>query len=102
MWLTRLIATAYLARAARLWLATRLIVAIVLLFGSQDPIRFSAATSAGMIVLSTTACFLDLRRRRESALLGNLAVSGLALAPLFILPALLGEGLVYAAATSVR
>jgi len=102
MWPTRLIATAYLARGAGLWLAARLIVAIVLLFGSQDPIRFSAATSAGMIVLSTAAGFLDVHRRRESALLGNLAVSDVALAPLFILPALLGEGLVFAAAASLR
>jgi hypothetical protein len=100
MWPTRLIAAAYVARGARLWLATRLVVTVVLLFGQEEPIKFSPMAFAGMIVLSTAACFLDVRRRREAALLGNLGVSRLSLAPLFIGPAVLGESLIYLAASS--
>src|SRR5262245_50444633 len=91
--MTPMIVRAYVGRAARLWLLTRLAVGIVFLFGQGDPLDVSTRNSFGLVLVSTFACVAETTRRRELVLLGNLGVSYAQLAVFFALPAIAGEAL---------
>lgn len=86
-----LIVRAYLARGTRLWVITRALLIVAFLFASADPFRLSAVELVGVITLSAALGFLETRRHRERALLGNLGVSPLLLGGLFAAPAFVGE-----------
>ncbi|MGQ0539640.1 MAG: hypothetical protein ACT4R6_11870 [Gemmatimonadaceae bacterium] len=86
-----LIVRAYALRGLRLWVGTRVLVSLVLMWAETHPLRLSAGAIIQLILLSVTVCFVDTWRHRERALLGNLAVSPLVLAGLFSVPSILGE-----------
>lgn len=87
----RLVVRAYLARGFRVWLVARGIATIVFLRAGVDPVRLPIASIAELVLLSVALCFLDIHRRKERALLGNLAIGGGSLAALFAIPAIFGE-----------
>jgi hypothetical protein len=86
-----LVARAYLARGAWLWLATRLLVMLAFLWADLDPLQLSLGIALQVIVLSVVAGFLDVHRRRERALLGNLGIGSRPLGAMFLAPAVAGE-----------
>lgn len=86
-----LIARAYLARGARLWLLTRVSISGVFLLAGFDPATLSAAPTLAIVFLSIFVCLLETGRRRERALLANLGIHPLMLGALFAGPALIGE-----------
>lgn len=86
-----LVVRAYLARGAKLWVLTRALLIVAFLFANADPFRLSAVEFVGVITLSAALGFLETRRHRERALLGNLGVSPLVLGAMFTGPALAGE-----------
>lgn len=90
-----LIARAYVARGARLWVALRGLVTAVLLLGAGDLFRPSFSTASQIVVLSVAIGFVDIHRRRERALLGNLGLGPSAITMFFGVPALLGELLLW-------
>ena len=59
----------------------------------KKPFDLTALSTAVVILLSVAVGAAETRRRREQALLGNLAVSPTSLALLFAVPAAVGEGL---------
>jgi hypothetical protein len=86
-----LIAQAYLARGAQIWLGSRAVQCAVFLVAGMNPIQLSSATSVAIILWSVAMSFLDTRRRRERALLANLGVRPMLLGALFAGPAIVGE-----------
>ncbi|HEY2848742.1 MAG TPA: hypothetical protein VGI97_02610 [Gemmatimonadaceae bacterium] len=86
-----LIVRAYLARAFRVWLVARGIATIVFVRAGIDPVRLPIVSIAEIVLLSIALCFFDTYRRRERALLGNLAIGPGNLAAMFAVPAILGE-----------
>jgi hypothetical protein len=96
-----LIVRTYLLRGAKLWLFTRIAVAGAFAFAAavgggvapafNNPLQLSPVAVAGVVALSVGLAYLDTRRHRESILLGNLGVSQLHLAAMFIVPAIAGE-----------
>jgi hypothetical protein len=87
----RLILRAYLTRAVKLWLVSRILITVVFLFAGVDPLRLSVAAILEVVLVVVAIGFLDIRRHHESALLDNLAVSPRTLVALFAGPALAGE-----------
>jgi hypothetical protein len=87
----RLIVRAYVTRAVKLWLLSRILITVVFVFGSVDPLRLSVAAVLEVVLVVVAIGFLDIRRHHERALLDNLAVSPLTLVALFAGPALVGE-----------
>jgi hypothetical protein len=90
------IVRAYGFRGASLWLGIRAIASLLIVLSGADPFRLSAATISSVIFLSVIVCFIDTWRHHERALLGNLAVSMPALAALYVLPAVVGEAVLFA------
>jgi hypothetical protein len=86
-----LIVRAYLTRGVKVWVLTRALLIVAFLFSNADPFRLSAIEFIAVITLSAALGFLETRRHRERALLGNLGVSPLVLGALFSGPALVGE-----------
>lgn len=59
--------------------------------GGGDPVHMTSGSSI-MIVLGTLAlCVVDVHRRHEWALLGNLGISRSVLTLIFAVPAIVGE-----------
>lgn len=98
----RLVVRAYLSRGARLWLATRAMLAAVFLLAGSNPLRLSAAVVLEVILLSVVVSFLNTHRHRERALLGNLGVRPFMLAILFAGPALIGEAALWLGAAALQ
>jgi hypothetical protein len=86
-----MIVRAYIGRGARLWLLTRMVVGAVLLFGSMDPIELTTSASFTMVILTVFVVGVEMVKRRELVLLGNLGVSSAWLAAFSALPAIAGE-----------
>jgi hypothetical protein len=86
-----LIVRAYLTRGAKLWLLARALLTLGFMQAAIDPFRLSAVAFVTVVVLSVALGFLEIRRHRERALLGNLGVSPFMLGALFTGPALVGE-----------
>jgi hypothetical protein len=81
----------YFLRGAWCWLAARAVLSLVRLFGGLTPLRVSTATSLEIAALAIGVGFLETMRRRERALIGNLAVHPAVLLICFGTPALAGE-----------
>lgn len=86
-----LIARAYLARSLRLWIAIRVLLAVVGALAASNPLHLSTAAIIPVVFLTVLVAFVDTRWRHEQALLGNLGVSPAILAALFATPPLLAE-----------
>jgi hypothetical protein len=87
----RIIARAYLARSLRLWLALRVLLAVVGALAAFNPLRLPVAAFGPVVVLTVVVAFVDLRWRHEQVMLANLGVSVTMLAALFAVPPLLAE-----------
>ena len=96
-----LIARAYVVRGAKLWAVTRAALSLAFALAGENPIRFSTAAMVGVMVLSVSLGYFDVRMRRESTLLGNLGVSASHLAAFFAAPALVGEVLLWSLAVGL-
>ena len=86
-----IVVRAYLMRAFRIWIATRLIVIATFLFAGEDPFHLPIIAEVLLVLISVGLCFADVHRRRERAFLGNMTLQTRELALLFLLPAMLGE-----------
>jgi hypothetical protein len=82
---------AYLSRGARCWFATRALVTTVLWLAGLGALRLSPVATIEVVVVSLGVGLLDTSLRRESALLGNLAIHPIALGSVLGTPAMLGE-----------
>ena len=70
-----LVALTYLARGARLWVITRAALSAGLALAETDPFHLSVTAVLAVIAMSVAVAFADVRRRHESVLLANVAVS---------------------------
>ena len=98
----RLIVQAYLSRGARLWLIVRAMLSGVFLLAGTNPVRLSALVGVEIVLLTGAVSFLEIRRRRERALLANLGVRPLVCGALSAAPALIGELALRAGGTAFR
>lgn len=89
----------FLTRGATIWLAARIAVAAFIAMLHEGPvIRFSIAGSVWLAGIAGLLSWLDLRRRQEHLLLGNLGVGATAVFAWSALPAALLECTVAVAA----
>src|SRR5215467_7599103 len=65
---------AYLVRGATCWFAARAVAAVVAWFGSLPALHVSAVAALEAIAVSVLLGIVDTLRRRETALIGNLAI----------------------------
>ncbi|HEY2165514.1 MAG TPA: hypothetical protein VGH04_16065 [Gemmatimonadaceae bacterium] len=93
---------AYLVRGATCWIAAHAVVAIVAWFGGLPALPLTASGAVEMIAASVALGFVDTRRRREMALIGNLAIHPVALTGALATPAVLGELMLHVIGTGVR
>jgi hypothetical protein len=91
---SRQIVRAYGWRGVRLWLVVRAAVSFLLFVGDANPARLSSPSTLMLFVLLMIVAFVDVRRRHELVLLGNLGVHPAVFAVLLGGPALIGELLV--------
>lgn len=87
----RLIARSYALRGAYLWACCRILLSVLFLFSGTNPLDLHPAAVVGIILLSVFAGFVEIHRRSERALLGNLAIAPQTLGILFAVPAVAGE-----------
>ena len=86
-----LIVRSYLARSARLWLLARSLLVLQQLMANQDPRGFGLSLAA--VIVTVMLGFVEITRRHEQALLGNLGVESRDLVWLFVMPPVIGETL---------
>ena len=86
-----LLVRAYVVRGAWLWLGTRAILAIVLLFAGGRPLDLGGRGDLLTVALAVGLSFLETHLRGERLLLANLGVHPAMLGVLFAVPALAGE-----------
>ena len=86
-----LVVRAYVRRGARLWLASRALLAAVFLFGQADPIRTPTMGAALIILWVVGVSILETHRRGEFVLLGNLGIRPSAVAAMYAVPATVAE-----------
>jgi hypothetical protein len=87
-----LVVRAYLFRSARLWVGIRALTAIALGIAElPPPFPHSPKAALLFVLISTTLCFVDVWRRRERALIGNLGMSPWTLGAVSVVPPTLGE-----------
>jgi hypothetical protein len=98
----RLVVRAYLFRGALLWIVTRATITSALVLAGSNALRLSTAALVEVVLLIVALGWIETRRRRESALLGNLGVSPVVLSVFFGAPALLGELLLRTGAALLR
>jgi len=87
---------AYSQRGAWCWLATRSVLSAARWLGQLPPIRVPTATATEIVVMTVGVSVLESARRRERALIGNLAVHPALIAACFAIPAFVAEGLLRA------
>jgi hypothetical protein len=87
---------AYLVRGATCWLAAHAVTAIVAWFGGLPALPLTTSAAFEMIAASVALGFVDTVRRREMALIGNLAIHPVALTGALAIPAILGELILHA------
>ena len=92
----RLIVSAYVARNLKLWTLTRLVISAVLLSAKTNPLRLSPITIIGIALCCAIVSVIEIYRRHEFDLLGNLGVGSLAIGALALGPPLFGELLLHA------
>ena len=69
-------------------------MSVVLLFGQGDPLRLTASQTLVLLGAIIAIAFVDMRRHRETILIGNLGLHPVMVALLFGAPALVGEILI--------
>ena len=94
-----LIRRAYVLRGARLWFGTRALVSAILFLAGLHPLRLPIHIVVVIVLVSVSVCFVDCHRHRERVLLGNLGIGSRLLIAMFVVPALLGESLLWAGGT---
>ena len=97
----RVIVSAYLARNFQLWVFARLGISTVFLLAKTDPLRLAPLTMCAIAMCSAMISVLEIYRRAEFDLLGNLAVGWRAIGVLSLAPPLVGELLIYVIMISV-
>ena len=86
----------YAARGARLWCGVRLLIVTLSLVGEphvsmQEAMRWTLGGALGVLACCWGLAFVDIRVRRERALLGNLGVGEQDVTLLYVAPAAIGE-----------
>ncbi len=92
----RLIVSAYAVRNFQLWVLVRLVISAVFFFGWTDPLHHAPITLCAIAICSAMVSLVEIYRRNEFDLLGNLGIGWLAISALSLGPPLFGELLVYA------
>lgn len=87
----RLVVRAFLWRSACIWIGARALLSAAFLFAALDPIHLPPIAIAQIVFVTVVLCLIDVHRRHERALLGNLAVDYKSLMLLFSGPAIVGE-----------
>jgi hypothetical protein len=87
----RLILATYVGRHLRSWAALRVGLSGLFLYVREDPLRLTPWTVCAVIGLCVAVSVIELQRRRERDLLGNLGVSVFTLGVLLVVPPLMGE-----------
>lgn len=87
----RLLVSTYVGRHLRLWALVRIGLSGVFLLAGTDPLHVTPWTLCTIVALCAAVSVVELRRRHEYALLGNLGVDAIALGVLLIVPPLAGE-----------
>lgn len=87
----RLLVSTYLGRHLRLWALIRIGLSGVFLLARTDPLRVTPWTLCAIVALCAAVSVVELHRRHERVLLGNLGVNAVALGVLLIVPPLAGE-----------
>ena len=82
---------AYLVRGATCWVAARILAAVVGLFGSLPAAPASNVAALEAVVVSVALGVVDTLRRREAALIGNLAIHPAVFIGVLAMPAAIGE-----------
>ncbi len=93
---------AYLVRGATCWLAAHAVVAVVAWFGSLPALPLTTTAAFEMVAASVALGVVDTFRRREMALIGNLAIHPVALTGALATPAVVGELILRAIGTGAR
>lgn len=93
---------AYLVRGATCWAAARAVAAAVALFGSLPPLSGSTVAALEAVIASVALGVVDTLRRRESALIGNLAIHPVVFIGALAMPAAVGELGLLAIASGLR
>lgn len=97
----RLVAAAFLRRSTRLWIVARAALSGLFLLAGTDPLRLPIATTFGVLLLCVAIGYVEVHLNHERDLLGNMGIKRRTLAAFFLLPALLGELLLRAAASII-
>jgi len=82
---------AYFVRGATCWVAARAVAAIVALFASLPALPVSTAAALEAVIVSVALGVVDTLRRREMALIGNLAIHPVVFIGALAMPAAVGE-----------
>lgn len=97
----RLVVRAYVRRGAVVWLTARLLVGIVFAFGQANPFIGPPVVHFGLVALSSALTLVDVHRRHERILIGNLAIEPAFVVALAGIPALAGEIAIFLAAKAL-
>lgn len=89
-----IIVRAYCWRGARLWLAVRAAVSVVLFLGQTDARRLSATSTIVLLAITVAVAFIDARRHRETVFVANLGIHPAVFALMLGAPAVVGEILI--------
>lgn len=84
-------ARAYLPRGVLLWLAVRAVISCMLIAAKQPVLQPSFLGALTIVPCCFVAGWLDIGRRKEQVLLGNLGLSRTTVAGLLAAPAAAGE-----------
>ncbi len=90
---------AYVIRHLRLWLLLRIGFSGLFLFTGTDPLRVTPWTAGAIVVICAMVSVVEVHRRHEWDLLGNLGVGRGVVALLMLTPPVAGEVAVRALAT---
>jgi hypothetical protein len=102
MRIPRAVIKAYLRRGAGIWLLMRLCISAVAAFGNEDPLHLAPTTIATLLAGGAALMWIDIRRRHERLLIGNLGFKPGALSCLALIPAAAGEIVLRIFATGLR
>ncbi len=86
-----MIARLYLTRSLWLWCLARALLTLLLLIGGTDPLNLSIQSTIVLVCVILSLGWIEIRRHRELALLGNLAIHPVILSVLLVAPAVAGE-----------
>lgn len=92
----RLIVATYLRRGTTLWVVKRAALTGLWILAGDDPLHLTFASFIGALVIYVSVGYIETTRRHERDLLGNLGVKRRTLAVFFVVPALVGEGVLRA------